>query len=194
VLLLPVLQTKTSSAWVKGVVNNLDLFLLDHASCERKASALAMSFTLKYPDRQEIIDHMVTLSIEELKHFQLVCKLIHSRGLKLLTKEEPDFYIRSILTKIRHGRNERFLDRLIMSALVEARGHERFEILAQNLEDVDLKKFYHQLALEEAGHYKIFIRLAKFYFNDEQIEEALTRIGVYESDAMCNTPLTYRLH
>jgi tRNA 2-(methylsulfanyl)-N6-isopentenyladenosine37 hydroxylase len=191
---LEVLQAETPKSWVLGVTSNLDLFLLDHASCERKASALAMSFTVKYPNRKELIEPMVSLSIEELKHFQLVCQIIHERGLQLPVKEEPDLYVRSILSLIRHGRDERLLDRLILSALIEARGCERFDILSRNLTDTSLKKFYHQLAQEEAGHYQIFTRLAGFYFSDAQIAEALKRISEYEAKAMLETPMTHRLH
>jgi len=193
-LLESILQEPTNPRWVEGVLDNLNLFVLDHAACERKASAMAMSFVVKYPDRKDVVDHMVSLSIEELKHFLEVFQIIKNRGLNLPKKDEADIYVNHILSSLRHGRDDRFLDRLVMSAVIEARGHERFMILSENLEDQDLRMFYARLSKEESGHCTIFLRLAKNYFSEEIVNEALKRIVSLESEAILKTPLTYRLH
>ncbi|MDD9952199.1 MAG: tRNA-(ms[2]io[6]A)-hydroxylase [Zetaproteobacteria bacterium] len=189
-----VLLSKSPDAWAKHILDHFDDFLRDHASCERKAAALAMSFVTKYPDRDAIIEPMVSLAREELEHFHQVFHILRKRGQQLGRADHKDFYINEILSHLRHGRDERFLDRLIMSGLVEARGHERFSLLAQHMEAGKMRDFYTQLAEREAGHYKIFIRLARLYFDADTVKEAVARIQKVESEAMLKAPLNATLH
>lgn len=188
------MKSVTPKIWVETVLDNFELFLLDHAACERKAASLAMSFVAKYPDRSQLINPMVSLALEELKHFQQVYQLILKRQLKLPNKDEKDHYVNMILSALRHGRDERLLDRLMMSAIVEARGHERFSILAEHLKDQEMKAFYQLLSNQEYGHYKLFIHVADHYFSKNEIEEAFERLAHVESKAMLQTSITHRLH
>lgn len=188
------LQSSTDLAWTQVVLSNFDYFLQDHASCERKAAALAMSFVTKYPDRKAMIEPMVSLAREELEHFAQVFRVLQARGIELGEKDEKDLYVNAILSELRHGRDERFLDRLMMSALIEARGHERFGLLASVLVDEKLKKFYEDLSKREAGHYKIFVNIAKIYFRPSQVEEALTRLAALEARALAQVPWRPALH
>ena len=189
-----ILLGKTPDNWVSGVLKNFNLFLLDHASCERKAASLALSFAVKYPDRKALIDPLTGLAIEELKHFREVNKVIQDRNIQETPKDEKDFYVNALLGKLRHGREERFLDRLLMSSLVEGRGEERFSLLAEALEDPFFKSFYTRLAHEEAGHHRLFLKLASHYFSEEEISARLKELAVFEQEAMLATPLTHRLH
>ncbi|NRA45785.1 MAG: tRNA-(ms[2]io[6]A)-hydroxylase [Oligoflexales bacterium] len=190
---LPI-KGKSPKKWALYITENLDEFLQDHAACERKAAALAMSFVAKYPDRTALIDPMISLAREELEHFQQVFHLIHKRGQTLRNCDEKDPYINEILKNLRHGREERFLDRLIMSGLVEARGYERFHLLSEHLSDETLKTFYAQLAEREAGHYRIFVRIANHYFSKEEVHEAINRISDIEGKAMGSAPIRATLH
>jgi tRNA 2-(methylsulfanyl)-N6-isopentenyladenosine37 hydroxylase len=185
---------KTPAHWAKYIIAHFDEFLLDHAACEKKAAALAMSFIAKYPDRHEVINAMVNLSIEELKHFQEVFQIIQKKGLSLPNKDYKDIYVNQIIKENRHGRQERLLDRLITSSLIEARGCERFFLLAKQLNEPFFKNFYHRLATEESGHQQIFLRLAKQYFSDNLIDEAINRLSIIESQAMLASPVSHRLH
>ena len=189
-----ILLTKTPDAWALKVLEDFDLFLLDHAACERKAAALAMSFVAKYPDRQKLILPMVSLAREELLHFHQVYKLLEKRNLSLPHKDYKDSYVNDILGQLRHGRDERFLDRLITSALIEARGHERLYLIADVLENKELKTFYKRLAKEEEGHFKVFINIAKQYFSVSLVDRRLHELLVVESEACQKTPVTFRLH
>lgn len=189
-----VLLAESPKEWAIYILSHFNDFLRDHASCERKAAALAMSFVTKYPDRPAIIEPMVSLAREELEHFHQVFQIIRRRGEQLGTNDVKDQYVNTILKSLRHGRDERFLDRLIMSGLIEARGHERFSLLAEYLEPGNMKDFYHQLAEREAGHYMIFIRLAKLYFDDQKVQESLCRIQKIEADAMLAAPIRATLH
>ncbi len=190
---LPILGS-TSKEWALHVIAHFDLFLIDHASCERKAAALAMSLIAKYPDRKFLIEPMVSLAREELEHFAQVYRLLTKRGISHLPPDERDPYVHSILQRLRTGREEHFLDRLVTSGMIEARGWERFSVLAENLEDDTLKTFYMDLAKRERGHYRIFINIAEKYFSKEDVEEAITRIAEYEYEAMTQAPLKARVH
>ena len=145
------LISSTPIEWVETVLEDFDRFLQDHAACERKAAALAMSFVAKYSDRPMIIEPMVSLAREELHHFRQVFLQMQKRGLQLASHDDKDPYVNGILKRLNHGHNERFLDRLIASGLIESRGHERFSLLAQHLSDPDLKLFYDQLAKVRRG-------------------------------------------
>lgn len=188
------LKIATDPQWVKAPLADFDLFLQDHAACEKKASALAMSMIAKYPDREVLVDPMVSLAREELDHFRRVYQLMSKRGVKLASSDEKDVYVGTLLKELRHGRNERFLDRLVCSAVVEARGFERFHLVADGLEEGELKSFYHELAESEAGHYMIFIRIARHYFDERTVSEAVERISTVEAKVLAELPHRAALH
>ena len=188
------LRQESPAAWAVYVSAHMDEFLLDHASCERKAAALCMSFITKYPDRGALVEPMTALAREELAHFLEVYRIAEKRRLCLAPQDERDTYVNGILQHLRHGRDERFLDRLIMSGLIEARGCERFSLLAETLEDVELKNFYHRLSQSERGHYKVFFRLAAHHFHNNAVEEAVNRLSLVESESMLASAITARLH
>ena len=123
------MTSPTSSEWVDVVLSDLNAFLLDHANCERKASALAMSLVVKYPDRRRIVSGLIDLAQEELQHFRQMYDVLEKRGLTLV-RDEPDPYVNELLAVGRHGRDERFIDRMLVSSVVECRGAERFGLLA----------------------------------------------------------------
>ena len=130
------LRVATADPWVTVVLDHFDDFLLDHAACERKASANAISLVTHYPDRRELVRQMIELAREELLHFQQVHRLLDERGL-LLTRDRKDPYLNALLKQIRRGREEYFLDRLLVGGVVEARGCERFGLIATALEECD---------------------------------------------------------
>ena len=122
------LRAQTEKAWALHVVENMGPFLVDHASCERKASASAMHFVVRYPDRLELVSRMAQIAKEELEHFQEVFEIIRERGIPL-TSDEPDPYVNQLLKHARNGRMTRFMDRLLLGAIIEYRGCERFVML-----------------------------------------------------------------
>ena len=169
------LLCKTDPAWVDVILNNFDEFLQDHANCERKASALAMSLVVKYPDRDRIIPALITLAQEELEHFHQVYDLMQRRGLPL-TKDIQDPYVNLLLEEMRSGRNERFLDRMLISSVIECRGAERFKIISQALEDPELKVFYRDLWAAETKHGHQFVDMVLRYENPETVYSRLDEI------------------
>lgn len=187
------LAIATPPTWLPIVLNDFDAFLLDHAACERKASANAMSFVVRYADRKALIEPMICLAKEELAHFHEVYKIIMKRGLQL-PQNESDVYVHSLVAHARHGRDERLLDRLIIAALVEARSCERLRLVGVALPEGELKDFYMRLAREEAGHFRIFTRLAQHYFPDEVVDAALARLVAVEGQVMLDSPVRAVVH
>ena len=163
------LMVTSSPEWVATVMDNFDEFLIDHANCERKASATAMSFVAKYPDRVEIIPELITTALEEMEHFQQVYSIMESRGVHLKPEMEEDLYVKQLISACRSGREDRFLDRLLTASVIECRGAERFKMIYEALEDEDLKNFYHQLWATEAKHGNIFVEMALNYFDQDAI-------------------------
>lgn len=166
-------KNESSAAWLDAVMGDFDAFLQDHADCERKASAMAMSFVAKYPDRTEILPELIDTAIEELEHFQQVYKLMETRGVQLPDKMGEDPYVKRLLKYCHSGRTERFLDRLLLASVLETRGAERFKKVADALEDPEMKRFYKMLWTSEAKHGHIFVKMALNYFDEKTVYSRL---------------------
>lgn len=169
------LKVATDPNWVQVILDNFDDFLQDHANCERKASALALSLAMKYADRTQLIPHLIRLAQEELEHFAEVYELMQQRGI-LLGAEIKDPYVNGLLTHCRTDTEGRFLDRMLISSVIEARGAERFGIIAEALEDPELKTFYKRLWAAEKKHGHLFATQMLHYFPEAQIRERLDEL------------------
>ena len=168
------LTVSTDPRWVQVILKNFDVFLADHADCERKASAMAMALVSKCPDRTEMIPSLVDLALEELLHFKQVYALMEKRGVQLSPVAINDPYVNALLKLCRSPKEERLLDKLLMLSIVEARGAERFRIVAQALKDPELKAFYRRLYMAEARHGSLFVNLAMNYFDERVIGTRLS--------------------
>jgi tRNA 2-(methylsulfanyl)-N6-isopentenyladenosine37 hydroxylase len=187
------LRELTPPGWLEVVMNDIPSFMQDHASCERKASAMAMSMVNKFPDHEALIEPMICLAKEELAHFHEVYRLLHKRGIPL-NADEKNPYVTALLRPVRHSREEYFLDRLLVACLIEARSCERFTIVAEALQDPDLAPFYQRLAREEAGHFRVFLRLARHYFSEQKVYDRLQYLLDVESTAMLAVPVRAAVH
>lgn len=188
------LRAATPEAWIDAVLADFPRFMQDHALCEKKAAANAIAFVGRWPEREALIEPMICLAKEEFQHFHDVYKVMHKRGISLAVVAEKDPYVVALLKNARHGPEEHFLDRLIIGALIEARSCERFCLLAEGLHDEDMKGFYARLAREEAGHHKIFLRIARHYFDESEVEQRLDELLDREAEAMLSTPLRAAVH
>ena len=184
----------SSDDWIEKVISDFDSFLQDHANCERKASAMAMSFVAKYPDRTEIIPELIETAVEELEHFRAVYDIMKDRGVQLPAQMGEDLYVKELLNFCRSGREDRFMDRLLLASVVECRGAERFRMVCEAIEDADLKKFYHMLYASEAKHGHIFVGMAMNYFKDDNIYKRLDEFNKYEAKVLDALPLKAALH
>jgi len=188
------LRYNSSPEWLNLVLSDFDTFLVDHANCERKASAMAMGLIAKYPNRKEIIPELIETAIEELEHFRDVYALMEKRGIDLPEAMEKDTYITDLVDACRNGRDERFMDRMLLASVIECRGAERFKLIYEALEDKDLKQFYHMLWASEAKHGNIFVKLLFNYFDESDIYKRLHELVDLEAKVMRNLPLKAALH
>lgn len=188
------LACTSSPQWVKAVMDDFDSFLQDHANCERKASAMAMSFVAKFPDRIAIIPELIETAIEELEHFQAVYEIMQKRGVQLPAQMGKDVYVQQLVEHCRSGREERFLDRLLLASIVECRGAERFRLVYENLEEPDMKQFYHELWASEAKHGNIFVKMALNYFEEKSVYKRLDELNQAEAQVLHSLPLKPALH
>jgi len=187
------LMYKTPLSWAEGVVTAMDDFLPDHAAAEKKASSMAMGMVSHYPDRLELVTAMIDLAIEELNHYRAVVKLMNERGLCLLP-DEKDPYVNGLRRAIRRGKDYYFMDRLLVGGIVEARGAERFGLVADALPAGKLQRFYRFITQSEEGHEGLFIQLAELYFDPAEIDVRLNEMLEIEAGIVRELPLRPALH
>lgn len=156
------LQLPTDPRWVQLVEQDLRQVMVDHAWCEHKAASNAMSIIVRFPEYAAIVQDLTRIAREELEHFGMVVQHIEARGWQL-TPERKDNYVNDLLAFVRKDgpREERVVDRLLFSAMIEARSCERFKLLSERASDPELRTFYRDLMESEAGHYATFIGLAR---------------------------------
>lgn len=184
----------SSDEWLDKVLGGFDEFLLDHAANEKKASAMAMTMVAHYPDRQTLVNAMINLAVEELQHFREVAKLIEQRGL-IMSSDEKDPYMNAMRKAFnKDNPDEYLLDRLLLGAVVEARGEERFRRIAGAVKDERLSTFYRALANSEAGHHQQFVNLARHYYPGEQVSKKITQWINLETETIAHLPIRCRLH
>lgn len=174
-------------------MDDFDHFLLDHAAAEKKASGMALSMVSHYPDRTRLVAAMTDLAVEEMVHFREVVKLVQSRGL-VLGADEKDPYVNAIRALIRQGSDVYLLDRLLTAGVIEARGAERFGLVAEALPEGDLKNFYRSITRSECRHFELFLDLAKEYFSAGVIESRWQALLDAEGEIIRDLPLRAALH
>ena len=188
------LRIESSNEWIQAVISDFDTFLLDHANCERKASAMAMSFVAKFPDRVKIMGELIDIGIEELQHFKDVHDILLSRGLLLPHEIGQDLYVKQLIEGCRSGREERFMDRLLLASIVETRGAERFKLVYENIQEIELKSFYHRLWASEARHGEVFVRMCLNYFDEKSVYKRLGEMTDIEAEILQSLPIKAALH
>jgi len=181
------LKLQTDPRWVNIAESNLEEILIDHAWCEQKATSNAISMIVSYSDYTEMVDVLLKIAAEELSHFEMVHQKIKERGFKL-TPERKDSYVNELYKFMRKGfrREIVLMDRLLFSAMIEARSCERFKMLMENIKDKELAAFYRELMISEAGHYTTFIQLAKKYLNPDEVEKRWKEWIEFESKVIAN--------
>ena len=166
------LKLPTDPRWVNIVESNIDEILTDHAWCEQKAATNALSLIINNPNYPELVSALLIIVKEEVEHFERVHNLILARG-KVLGIERRDSYVNELYKFMQKGgsRKSSLVDRLLFSAMIEARSCERFRVLSENIKDVELAKFYRELMISEAGHYTTFLGFARKYGDDIDVDK-----------------------
>jgi tRNA-(ms[2]io[6]A)-hydroxylase len=182
------LQLPTDPLWVKNVVeSNIEELLTDHAFCEQKAASNAITLIVQNPNLSDLVQEMALLVQEEMDHFKRVHDIILERGY-VLGRERKDNYVNELrkFIIIGGGRTEQLVDRLLFSAMIEARSCERFKVLSENINDDQLSTFYHELMISEATHYSMFIRLAKKYADGIDVDKRWKQYLEFEAQVVKN--------
>ena len=189
------LKLPTDPRWVNIAEMNIDDILNDHAFCEQKAASTAISLIVSFPEYSDLVREMTVLVEEEISHFKMVHDLILERGSKL-GRDRKDAYVAALLKFFPKGgsRTTQLVHRLLYAALIEARSCERFRLLAENLRDKKLAKFYKKLMISEAHHYTLFLNFARRYGDREKVDTKWNALLVFEADIIRNLSNTQTIH
>lgn len=177
------LKLPTDPRWVELVEQDLAAILSDHAWCEQKAASNAISMIVRYPEHMSLVRELTRIAQEEITHFGMVVERIKDRGLPL-EPERKDHYVNELLSFVRKdgSREERLVDRLLFSAMIEARSCERFKMLSERLGDEDLRAFYRDLMISEAGHYTTFIGFARDFGTGIDVDARWREFLAFEAE------------
>lgn len=179
------LELPTDPRWVNMAEISLEDILTDHAFCELKAASQCISLISLYPHKKELVDQVSPVVTEEWGHFRMVVKELDKRGLSL-GNQRKDIYVNELLKFQNKGGSldNRLLEKLMTFALIEARSCERFRLLSIHIAEDELKDFYHKFMVSEAGHYKMFLELAKLYFGEDVALKRWKEYLEYEAELM----------
>jgi len=189
------LKLPTDPRWVNIVENNIDEILTDHAWCEQKAATNALSLIINNPNYTELVTALLVIVKEEVEHFEQVHELIKKRG-KSLGIERKDSYVNELFKFMQKGgsRKSSLVDRLLFSAMIEARSCERFRVLSENIKDEELAKFYRDLMISEAGHYTTFIGFARKYGDEIDVDKRWKEWLEFEASIITNYGKSETIH
>jgi len=181
------LKLATDPKWVNIVESNIEEILTDHAWCEQKAATNIITIITYNSEHVDLVTDLLEIAKEEIEHFQRVHNIIKERGLTL-GRERKDHYVNELFKFLKKdgSRNDAFVDRLLFSAMIEARSCERFKVLSQNIEDKELAAFYKELMISEAGHYTTFLRFARKYSEKVDVDKRWKEWIDFEGELITN--------
>ncbi|ACK66215.1 tRNA-hydroxylase [Rippkaea orientalis PCC 8801] len=188
-----ILKNCTQEGWIEQAIANLDTILLDHSHCERKAAGVALNLMFRYPSSHALVRKLTVIAQEELDHFEQVNQWLDRRNIAL-TALTPPPYGKKLSQEIRPNEPHRLLDSLLVSALIEARSHERLGLLGEHCPDIELAKFYRGLMASEARHYGVYWVLADTYFKRDIVEQRLEELSMVESEILSTLHPEPRIH
>jgi tRNA 2-(methylsulfanyl)-N6-isopentenyladenosine37 hydroxylase len=179
------LKLPTDPRWVKVVEKNIEEILTDHAYCEQKAASNAISTIVRFNEFPDVVDEMTRIAVEEMQHFGMVHDEMKKRGLTL-GRERKDEYVHDLASFIIKGgsKEEHFVDRMLFSAMIEARSCERFRLLSETINDPELRTFYRSLMESEAEHYTTFLGFARKYARGVDVDQRWKEFLAFEGELM----------
>ena len=179
------LQLPTDPRWVNLAAMQLEEILTDHAYCEQKAASTCITLITKNPEKELLLQELSPIVTEEWGHFRMVLAELNKRNLKL-GRQRKDVYVNKLLQfqKKDGSPTERFLDQMLIMALIEARSCERFKRLSEGLDDEYMRNFYRKFMESEAGHYTLFITLAEHYIDKTVVRKRWAEWLSCEKDLM----------
>ena len=191
------LKLPTDPRWVNIVEKNIEEILTDHAWCEQKAATNAITIITNNSEHQDLVQDLLALAKEEIDHFEQVHNIIIKRGLKLGRERKDDYVNELYLYMKKNGNGSRvssLVERLLFSAMIEARSCERFKVLSENIQDEELSVFYRELMESEAGHYTTFITYARKYGKGIDVEKRWREWIEFEASVIENYGKSETIH
>lgn len=185
------LKCATPEKWIESALNNLDIMLIDHAHCEKKAASSALNLIYRYADKYELLQKMSRLAREELRHYEMVLKILKARNIQYYNLT-PTLYAKHMHQHVRTVDPAKLVDHLIIGAIIEARSCERFAAIAPHLDD-ELNKFYISLLKSESRHFMDYLKLAEKYAQ-EDIAERIEFFTTCEAEYIQSTDEIFRFH
>ena len=187
------LQSVTDARWLRQVDANLNDVLIDHAHCEKKAAGTALNLIFHYVEDRELCQEMTEIVNEELENFHLVIDLLERRGVKF-RRLKPSQYGRKLNDLCRKQEPQRAVDRLLVAGIIEARSCERFQALANHVEDQELAAFYRSLFESEARHHATYTRLAMHFAPEKEVMRRLDELAALEAAIIAEGEELPRMH
>lgn len=190
------LRLATDPRWANLAEMSISDILIDHAYCEQKAASSCISLIITHPDRAKLVAVLTPVVAEEWAHFERVLEKMKARNIAFGSSRK-DEYVEKLFDSRKRGGNkeEQLVEKLLINALIEARSCERFKLLSERIADEDLKKFYYELMISEAGHYVNFVELAKEYMPESYVKQRLQELLVQETNIMAQLePRGDRMH
>ncbi|MBJ22373.1 MAG: tRNA hydroxylase [Deltaproteobacteria bacterium] len=187
------LASQTTSEWLLRAEAHLDEVLLDHAHCEKKAAGAAIKLLFSYPHHRFLQEPLAELAREELEHFQQILMLLDARSIRYETIK-PSPYGMALHRLVRRDDPDRLLDLLTIAALIEARSCERFQILADGIDDAVLGDLYRSLLVSEARHHGTYRELAAQLVGREVAETRLAELAEAEAEIIARPCEWVRVH
>jgi tRNA 2-(methylsulfanyl)-N6-isopentenyladenosine37 hydroxylase len=188
------LQSRTPAAWARSVLADPIALLIDHAFLEKKAATNAMDLLTQWPSDwvEGWVETMTAIARDETAHLARVTRILIGRGGRL-ERIHKNPYANALRLLVRKGAREEVLDRLLVSALIEARSCERFAVLAEHA-DPELAAFYRALFASELGHYKVFLKLARKFTKKADVEGRWREMLDAEAKILAAQPAGPRIH
>jgi tRNA-(ms[2]io[6]A)-hydroxylase len=148
----------TGEKWIEAAIRSMTILVVDHANCEKKAAATAMSLMNRYPTRDNMVQRMSRLAREELRHFEQVTRLMRETNIPWQPVSASRYAsgLRAVASSSEPGR---LIDLLVIGAFIEARSCERFGLLAP-LVAAPFGGFYRSLLASESRHFTHYLDLA----------------------------------
>ena len=187
------LAAPTDPGWFDRIKDHMPIVLVDHAHLEKRAASTALSMIFRYADNADLAVELSAVVREEMEHFERVVGKLLERGLTL-DRLEPAPYASKLVKKCAKKDPDALLDRLLAASLIEARSCERFQILADNVEDPDLSAFYAELYIDEARHHTLYTSMARDMFGKDRAMSRLDELAAAELDALRASTGEPRLH
>lgn len=179
------LELPTDPRWVNLAEMDLEEILTDHAYCEQKAATSIITLITQFPEKKKLVKALAPIVTEEWGHFRMVLSELEKRNLDL-GRQRKDEYVGELRKFIKKGgsRDQLLLEHLLLCGLIEARSCERFRLLSLYISEEPLKEFYHKFMVSEAGHYVLFLELARHYFDKAVVDARWKEFLVEEARIM----------